>query len=477
MNVSGGQRSPTLAVGAEGTAARDRYVEHLIEKGSVVSLPELRSRSFPGAMYHVSNRCGLGVVAVADEALDERQRDALERFRFAQYLAAGLIDKGIAFRERLDRDALDDSSTRRMAETVHFVVFASASGQLLATMCLRAAPGGEPGVRFRERGRPLFPVEEHFGWGAFSRLALLPDTPVGRVREFGRMVKNRRGGSLGAGPRPAIELCLAATRVLVGTLSMTVDVCIGEFESRGVRRNLEFFHTPMVVLNGGLPVFAAGDPLNAGLEGRERYPFAFLISDLASMAARLDQIEAALAKSDPDGLAALAALRFVPYDASSSLVPPDGIPGLSNTLLPQGSLSLAARRRARERGRELRRFLPFAQLSDTESTTLRTLSGEREVSAGCRILARGQVAEELLLVHEGWADVGRPGRPPNGAVGAGELIGAAGVVAGIASPADVVARTRMRLLSLPGEVYRSALRQLPEVDLELHRLALAGLQP
>lgn len=457
-------------------ARRDRYVEELIRRGSIVSLPELRGRSFP-AIYRVRDRCGLGVVAVTDGELDERQRDALERFRFAQYLAAGFIDKDIAFRQRLDHDALDDSYTRRIAETVHFVVFATASGQLLATMCLLAGAKGNAGVRVRERGRPLFPVEEHFGWGALNRLALLPETPVERVREFGRMVKNRRGGSLAAGPRPAIELCLAATRVLVGRLSMAVDVCIGEFETRGVRRILEYFHTPMVVLNGGLPVFAAGHPLNAALVGRDRFPFAFLVSDLASMASRLNAIEAALAKPDPSGLTALADLQHVPYRAPSSLVPSNGVPALSNSVLPQASLSLAARRRARERGRQLNRFRPLASLSETESTTLRTLLGVKDVDPACTILARGQVAEELLFVDEGRADVCRPRGAPDGAVGPGDLIGAGGVVAAVASPADVVARTRMRLLSMPGELYRSVIRELPDVDLELHRLALESLRP
>jgi CRP-like cAMP-binding protein len=83
----------------------------------------------------------------------------------------------------------------------------------------------------------------------------------------------------------------------------------------------------------------------------------------------------------------------------------------------------------------------------------------------------------VLFVDEGRADVRRPGRGPNGAVGAGDLIGTAGVLADLPSPTDVVASTSMRLLSLPGDVYRSAVRDLPEVDIELHRLALETLGP
>jgi len=60
---------------------RDRYVDRLIEFGSSVSLPELCGRSLPDAMYRVNDRGGLGVVAVPDRALDDRQRGALRLCR------------------------------------------------------------------------------------------------------------------------------------------------------------------------------------------------------------------------------------------------------------------------------------------------------------------------------------------------------------------------------------------------------------
>lgn len=456
-----------------GSGPRDRYVDELIQAGSSVSLPELCGRSLPEALYRVQDRCGLGVVAVPDGALGERQLDALSRFRFAQYLAAGFIDSDVAFSERLDRDALTDTAVRRSADTVHFIVFASDNGHLLASMCLLGLAQAEAGLRVRIRDRPLFPVEEHFGWGVFNRLALVPDTPVDRVREFGRLVKNPRYGAVG--PRAVIELCMAAARVLVGPLAMAVDVCIGEFETNGVRRNLEFLHLPMVVLDGGLPVFAPGHLLNPALEGRDRYPFAFLVSDGVSMGQRLDAIEAALAKPDREGLAELAALKRIPYHTPSTLVPPDGIPALSNTPLPQRSLSLPARRQARALGSQLRHFPAFARLSDTECTTLRTFAAQEDVEPGRTILGRGQVADRLVLIDTGHADVRVPGRPPEPVAGPGDCIGAAGVLAGAAAPGDVVARTTMRVLVLPADVCLPLLRELPDVELELQRLALTDL--
>jgi methyltransferase (TIGR00027 family) len=453
----------------------DRYAENIIDAGSSISLSELGGDALSDALYRLADRQGLDVVAVPECALDESQLDALARFRFAQYLAAGFIDRDVAFRQRLDHDVLADSATYSSADSIHFIVSDSFTGQLLASMCLRGPPRAGPGVRVRDRDRPLFPVEEHFGWGVFNRLAVVPDTPIERVREFGRMVKSRHGGRISVGPRPAIELCLAASRLLVGTLSMTIDVCVGEFESHRVRRNLEFFHTPMAVIDGGLPAFGPGHPLNAALDGRDRYAFAFLVSDLASMASRLDAIEAALAKPDPYGLAALAELQRIPYETPSMLVPPDGIPALINTSLPQRSLSMAERRRARELGCRLRRFSPFSRLSDAECTALRMHAADTTAQVGRVLLARGEVADSIALVEQGRADLRPPGTGPEMMVGPGDCIGIAGVLAGAPAHADVVARTPMRFLRLPAAACQRLLQDLPDVQLELQRLALSDL--
>jgi len=65
-----------------------------------------------------------------------------------------------------------------------------------------------------------------------------------------------------------------------------------------------------------------------------------------------------------------------------------------------------------------------------------------------------------------------PGRPSETIAGPGDCIGAAGVLAGVIARGDVTALTRMRLLRFPADICLPLLRELPDVELSLHRLAL-----
>ena len=450
------------------SSARDRYVARLVEAGSAIALPELRASRLPDALYHVRDRGGLGVVAIPETALDEQQLDALARFRFAQYMASGYVDKDVAFRERLDQCPLAPYTS---PDTVHFVVFAVATGELLASMCMVGPPPADSGVRVATRNRPLLPVEEQFGWGPFNRLARVPDTPITRLREYGRLVKNLRHP--GAGPRAVVELIMAPMRLGIGAWATEFDVVVGQLEPSRVQRNLEFFHIPLVVLRGGLPCFAPGHPLNPGLEGRERYPFAFAVADLAGTASRLDAIEAALALPDSQALAALVALKRIRSEARSTLLPASGLPALADTPLPQRSMSIGERWRARELGERFACFRAFTGLSDSERTTLGAFATETRVERGATIAGRAEVARELVLIEAGHAEF-RAGVSRSAVViGPRACLGAGGVLAGVPAPANVVASTPMRTLHLAADVYRSFLRELPDVELELQRLARA----
>jgi methyltransferase (TIGR00027 family) len=451
--------------------ATDRYVERLIEDGSAIALPDLRATSLPDAVYHVKDRGGLGAVAIPETALGEHQLDALARFRFAQYTASGYVDRDVAFRERLDQCPLAPYTS---PDTVHFVVFAAATGELLATMCMVGPPPAASDVRVATRNRRLLPVEEQFGWGPFNRLERIADTPIERMRDYGRLVKNLRHPE--AGPRAVIELILAPMRLGIGAWASAFDVVVGQLEPSRVQRNLEFFHIPLVVLRGGLPCFAPGHPLDPGLEGRDRYPFAFAVADLAGTASRLDAIEAALALPDAQALPALFALKRIRSQVRSSLLPASGLPALADTPLAQRSMSTEQRRRARELGAGLARFRAFSGLSDSERTTLRTFATERRVEPGDTIIGRGEVARELVLIEAGEAEVRAGRRRSPVVIGPGACLGAGGVLAGGASPAGVIARTPLRTLRLPADVYGSFLRELPEVELELQRLARAELR-
>lgn len=453
--------------------APDRYAAGLITAACAATLPELVVASWPDALYRVRDRGGVGVIALAAGALDDRQLATLRRFRFAQYLEAGFVDAAIAHEHGLDEDRVAAED----AETIHFVAVSSQDGRLLGSMTLHAPARAPAETRLRAYERPLLPVETYFGWGVFNRLALLPDLPLERVREFGRFVKNRRLGPLKPlGIRAAVELCLAATHTLMGSLALRVEAFVGQFEDDGARRNLEFFHTPMVVLRGGLALPPPREEaFQAGFEGHDRHPFAVLVSDLASMVERVAAIEAALAQPDGRGLLALHALAQVPSRATSSLVPLRGVPALADTALPQRELTLPDRRCARSLGDRLRAFSPFASLSDTEATTLAARLARGHVRAGQPIVTRGRPSAGLVLVEEGRAEVRGASGLVTRTLGPGDCCGAASLLTGTDAAAHVVARCPMTVLRLERDTYVELVCDLPDVELALHRVALAEL--
>lgn len=446
------------------------YAERLVQAGSSITLPDLTRGRWPSALYRVRDRNGVGVLAVPGEALTEAQEAALLRFRFAQYMAAGFVDTELAHRARMVREPLSEPE----AGTVNCLAFSPIDGRLLAYIALRGAAAAPAGTTLRTRQRPLLPLEEHFGWGALNRLRLLPDVPLDRIRELGRFVKNHRPEPYeGLTARAVLEVCVAAFHVLTGPLRGSVDAFVGEFEDVVARRHLEYLHAPFVMVRGGLPAFENAHFLAPALAGRTRYPFAGWVSDANPMRGRLEAVEEALSTPGDAGLAALAALRepAAAEGRRSSLEPPDGMPRLADTALPQEETSLEERLRARARGRRLHRFPALGGLSDTEATTLYGLLDEVTVRSGVPAVTRGSRSDALFLIDGGRADVctGRHTR----ALGPGELFGEIGLLTGRPRSADVVARSRLRLLRLGRDVYDRYLDALPEVGGELRRLALA----
>jgi Cyclic nucleotide-binding domain len=440
---------------------RERYLERVVADGCSIRLPQLRAER--AGVLHRGDRGGVGVVALRAEAVSAEERDALLRFRFAQYLAVGFVDPELARGERLVRDPGGPDAPG----SVDCVAFDADDGLLLASLSMRA-PGRAPaGTTLSTRERPLLPLEEHFGWGALNRLRLLPELPLERVRELSRFVKNQRLSERAElGTRAVVEVCIAALRCLTGPLSLEVEAFAGEFEDAVARRHLEFLDTPFVMMRGGLPAFEPGHFLRPALDGRVRYPFAGLVSDLASTRARLQAIEAAL---DEPGLGGLMTLAAAPGQERprSSLLPPDGVAVLADTPLPQRELGAAARRRARALGARLRSFAPLAALSDTECTTLHRLLEPLQMAAGATVVARGEPADALFLIERGEARV-------EGAatLGPGDWFGEIGLLTGGRRTADVVAATPLRLLRLGGDVFRRHLHPLPDVHAELTRVAL-----
>jgi hypothetical protein len=448
---------------------RDEYVEGLIEAGSRLALPDLATGSWPDAIHRIRDRQGVGVLALPSHALPEDLNDALQRFRFAQYLAVGFIDPEVVYRERLEREPAGAPEPR----TVNIVAFSPADGRLLANLALRQPAEAPPGTTLRDRERPLLPLEEHFGWGALNRLRILPDLPLDRIRELGRFVKNQRLGALAElGVRATVEISLAALRAFTGPLRLDVEAFVGEFEDSVARRNLEFLDAPFAVLRGGLPAFDAGHFLSPALDRRARYPFAGLVSDLTAAAGRAAAIEAALAAPGIRALAELAAEARREPRPRSSLLGPDGIPELADTALPQRRLSLAKRRRARARGDRLRSFAPFASLSDTESVTLQDILVEVRARRGDAVLTRGESSDAIYFIAAGEAEVQPGGPQPAVTLGPGDCFGEIGLLTGGERTADVVARSALKLLCLSEDAYRRYLRGIGEIDHVLLRMAL-----
>jgi hypothetical protein len=445
-----------------------RYLERVVEEGSAIALPELTRGRWPAALYHLRERDGVGALAIPSAELEPEQEQALLRFRFAQYAAAGFIDPELAERSKLTREPLAEPEP----DTVNCVAFSSRDGRLLAYLALRSPAAAPAGTTLRSRERPLLPLEEHFGWGALNRLQLIPDVPLDRIRELGRFVKNHRpGGHSELTTRAALEVCVAGFRVLTGPLRNSVDAFVGEFEDVVARRHLEFLRAPFVMLRGGLPAFPADHFLAPALVGRARYPFAGWMSDMPASCPRLSAIEAALATEGDAGLMALAGLRDTEADVRrSSLEPPGGVAGLANTPLPQREIALDERLRARARGHRLRGYRALAGLSETEATTLHTLLDEVTVPSGARAVTRGGSSDALYLIDRGRAEVRGPGGAQ--ALGPGELFGEIGVLTGRPRSADVVARTTLSLLRVGGETFSRYLVSLPDVAAELRRLAL-----
>jgi hypothetical protein len=150
----------------------------------------------------------------------------------------------------------------------------------------------------------------------------------------GRFVKNQQASPANeSGARAPAEIVVAILRLLSGPLAGEVIACIGDMEERVVKKNLDFFHIPTVVVRGVVPYTSEDALVGLGYAIGTRYPFAFLSSDISL--ARLAAVEAALAQPGQQGIQALLMLRRDKQVAPSSLLPPEGLPALTDMAVPQ----------------------------------------------------------------------------------------------------------------------------------------------
>ncbi|HVA93129.1 MAG TPA: hypothetical protein VNL71_25195 [Chloroflexota bacterium] len=327
------------------------FVQGLIEDAAELRLPELFTGEHPEALYYQPDRNGVGVIALPTTALSEDQFIAIMKYRLAQYLAVNFVDARMVHEARMAHEPLSGVGP----EDVHVIAGSAASGEILCYLTLMADEASPGGTTLRERDRPLLPVEKAHGWGVYNRLRVLPDLPMAKLREIGRFVKNQRLPHCDElGVRAPMEILVAVCRLLTGALRPDVEAIVGDLEEDVVKRNLDFFHVPLVVVHGTVAYAAETSYKHSMYLRRNSYPFAFLVSDLSPTLARTEAIELALALPGRRAVAALLALRRDMPHSTSSLEPPEGLAPLTTVDLPERQAAMAVRRQLLEVGERLR---------------------------------------------------------------------------------------------------------------------------
>jgi hypothetical protein len=448
------------------------FARGLIEAAATQRFPELFASEHPGAIYWVTNRHGVSVVALPTSALPEGQLVGLLKYRMAQYLSVNFVDAEKVYEKRLEHEPLSNVEL----EDVHIVAGSAATGEILCYAVLRSLEA-LPGQTMRDPYRPLFPVEKLYGWGIFNRLRILPDLRVAKVREVGRFVKNQRLSPLDElGTRGPVEVGVALIYTLTRPLRMDVDAVIGDIEESVAGQNLTFFHVPMVVIHSVPPYSSERSYLFLRYQYRTIYPFAVLVSDLSEvLRGRLVAVEQALDLPSKQGLLALLALNRQVGDLSSSLSPDERYRPLIEAALPQQGVTMRTRRELIEVGDRLQRFALFSRLSVAEATTLASMLEQLEVEAGASFGGEQHADPSLYLIESGEAEVWVT--DPEGQriqvalLGAYDYFGEIGLFTEVAVTVEVRARTTMFLLRLTKETYAHYLGHMVEIEQQLAHTA------
>jgi CRP-like cAMP-binding protein len=449
----------------------EAYVRNLLDRAAALRLPELFASPPSDALYYLPNRHGVSVVVLRTTSLNHDQLIKIMTYRLAQYIAINYVDTQMVYETRLEHEPLTNVSP----DDIHILAGSADSGEILCYMVMKTVTT-PPAVTFRTRERAQFPVEQVFGWGVFNRLQILPDLPLGQVREMGRFVKNQQIDPISEmAARAPAEVGVAILKLLSGALGTEVAACIGDIEEGVAKRNLDLFHIPTVVIHGVIPYVPEDAFVFPGCyQYRTRYPFAFLCSDIPL--ARLAAIEAALAQPGRQGIRALLALRRDTLIARSSLLPSEGLPVLTDMAVQQEGVMMEERRQLLRIGEWLRTTDLFHSLTIAEATVLATLMERQEVAAGDVIVRQGERGGDFYLIAAGQADlhVGQHtgATPPADTLGPGDYFGEIALVIGTRQMADIIAATPMVLLLLSREVYTLYLAPHPEIQQQLIRTAL-----
>jgi CRP-like cAMP-binding protein len=453
-------------------AAADAFAAEVIRCGSAVRVPGLLASPPAGALYRVADRHGVAVTALPTTSLAGADVAALLRFRLAQYLDIGFVDRQVA----CARQMRAEPESIVGPGDVHVVAGVPGSGEILCYLVVEEPPLAPAGCRLRSPGRALFPVEQVHGTGLYNRLPILPDLPVAKVREMGRFVRNQHpaaGRDLVA--RAVAEVGVATFRLMAGPLRMDVDALIGDLEENVVKRKLDFLHVPSVVIHGTVPYPHGASHLYPRYQLHTVHPFACLVSDIATALPRLNTIEEALGTPGHRGLQALLQLRSQGAPAPSMLRPARSAhtPRLG---LAQQQTGMHERSRLLDQGAWLRRLHPFTSLSAAEAALLSARLQRLSIRAGQAITCQGEHADAIYIVEAGEATVdladSHGGSQRIGSLQPGQYCGHAAILDGAEHPVTVTAATDMTVLRLARADHPACLAPYPEVTGQLAQDAL-----
>lgn len=231
---------------------------------------------------------GTVVVALAADRLDAELAEMVYRFRLAQFLQIGLMDRALAASQRLTREPADDSA-------LHALVFAP-SGELVGYLALVTAPVTAGGIPLDAPGRYRFPVEVAHHVDLVTRFGA-PDLTVDRVWELKRFVRARH---LPYGPlrdRVSWYLITVLARYLL-TIG-GAHLLVGDSREDGAIRHFRLIGFDPLILPDTVPSLPRTALMWISYHRPDRaVPFAARMPD--SMAATVDLVEDRLAAPHSD---------------------------------------------------------------------------------------------------------------------------------------------------------------------------------
>jgi hypothetical protein len=456
---------------SSGASDLDRFVQSLLDRAVAARLPRLFAGGRVGLLRHVRDRHGVAVAVARTPALEDDELLHVLTYRLAQYVVAHQLDPQLLMETGMEHEP----PTGVTPSDIHVIAGDAASGEILCYLTLKSGADHCGDATMGARDRWLFPVEQVFGAGVYRRLRLLPDLPVSRVVEMGRFAKNHQRDPLDPLMlRAPVEMGVAVLGLMQTSLRSELDAAVGDIEEGVAKKNLDYFHVPLVVLHGVIPYAAEGTFGFLNYQTRTRYPFAFCFSDLS--ASRIAAAESALERPGAEGLGALLALKAERSHARSAFEPPDGIPALADAPFAQQGVPMTRRRELLDVGASLRGSRLFGSLSVAEAAVLGTFMSSRTAGAGDVIIRQGEDGDDLFLIESGEAQVAvrdRGGRHTVVArLGPGECFGEIALVTGGERTADVIAATPMTLRCLTSEAYGRYLARLADVGAQVTRTAL-----